>query len=197
MKKIISCKKKSWIIIFWLLVFNSLFISSALASDRQGTFELTIGNYSMNEPRFEAVYHKGGMIQGIGLSVFIINDFDFYFAMKGFYKSGELTHTQENTKFLLIPVSLGIRYSRPIGLFCPYFGLGIDYYFYMETNPIQSIINYTRGFHFQGGSYFKISDKLPIWLDLKLKYTMAKTEENNLDIQLGGFEYGLGLVFVF
>jgi len=30
-----------------------------------------------------------------------------------------------------------------------------------------------------------------------LKYTTAKTEENDLEIQLGGFEYGAGLVFVF
>jgi len=192
-----SLKKKSCIIIFLVVILNSMFFSSSLASDKQGTFELIIGNYSMSEPRFKAVYQKGGLIEGFSLSIFIIRDLDFYFEMRGFYKSGELTYTKEKTHFLLIPVSLGIQYNRSLGLFCPYLGLGIDYYFYAETNPIRTIINYTRGIHFQGGSYFKISEKSPVWLDLKLKYTSAKTEENNLEIQLGGFEFGLGLVLVF
>jgi len=196
-KKIINHKRKGGALLFWLAVFIAGFCSSSLAFERQGTFELSIGGYSISEPRFEAVYQKGGMIEGIGLSVFIIHDIDFFFEMKGFYKSGELTYTKEKTHFLLVPVSLGVRYSRPVKMFCPYAGLGLDYYFYMETNPIQSIINYTKGFHFRVGSYVRFAENVPIWLNFRLKYTIAKTEENNLDIQLGGFEYGLGLVFVF
>jgi hypothetical protein len=197
LKKITSHEKKGWVFIFWLAIFIFGFGSSSLAFDRQGTFELSIGNYSISEPRFKAVYHKGGLIEGIGLSVFIIHDIDFFFEMKGFYKSGELTYTKERTHFLLLPISLGFRYSKPLRYFCPYAGLGIDYYFYMETNPIQSIINYTRGFHFRVGSYVQLAEKVPIWLNFRLKYTKAKTEENNLQIELGGIEYGLGLVFVF
>lgn len=196
-KKIMSHKKKSWVIIFLTVILNSVFFSPSSASDRQGTFELIIGSYSMNEPRFKAAYQKGGLIGGFSLSVFIVRDFDFYFEMREFYKSGELTYTKEKTQLLLLPVSLGLRYSRPLGLFCPYLGVGIDYYFYGETNAIGSLVNYTRGFHFQGGSYFKISRKSPVWLNLRLKYTRAKTEENNIEIQLGGFEFGLGLVLVF
>ena len=197
MKKIKGHKKKGRLIIFGLIILISVFSSSSLAFERQGTFELSIGNYSVSEPRFKAVYQKGGMIEGIGLSVFIIHDIDFFFEMKGFYKSGELTYTKEKTHFLLVPISLGVRYSKPLGYFCPYAGLGIDYIFYMETNPIQSTINYTRGFHFRIGSYVQFAEKVPIWLNARIKYTKAKTEENDLEIELGGFEYGLGLVFVF
>lgn len=197
MRKTRSHRRKGWLFVFSLAIFIFGFSSSSLAFKRQGTFELSIGNYSLTEPRFEAVYQKGGMIEGIALSVFFIHDFDFFFEMKGFYKSGELTYTKENTHFLLVPVSLGVRYSRPWRFLCPYIGLGIDYIFYMETNPIQSIVNYTRGFHLRGGSYIRIAENVPIWLNIRLKYTTAKTEENDLEIQLGGFEYGAGLVFVF
>jgi len=197
LKKFTRYKKERWIVIFGLTILISIFSSFSEAFDRQGTFELSIGNYSISEPRFKAVYHKGGLIEGIGLSVFIMHDIDFVFEMKGFYKSGELTYSKEKTHFLLVPISLGVRYSKPLRYFCPYAGLGIDYYFYMETNPIQSIINYTRGFHFRVGSYVQISERVPIWLNFRLKYTKAKAEENNIEIELGGFEYGLGLAFVF
>lgn len=197
LKKIMSFKTKIRIIIFGLTILISMFSSASLAFERQGTLELSIGGYSISEPRFQEVYQSGGMIEGIGLSVFIIHDIDFFFEMKGFYKSGELTYTKEKTHFLLVPISLGVRYSRPFKMFCPYAGLGIDYYFYMETNSIQSIVNYTKGFHIRIGSYVQFSDQVPVWLNFRIKYTRAKTEENDLEIQLGGFEYGMGLVFVF
>ncbi|MFQ6082114.1 MAG: hypothetical protein ACE5WD_02000 [Candidatus Aminicenantia bacterium] len=185
--------------ILLLIGLNLLFTQNILSADRQiqGTIEFTVGSYNMNEPRFKAVYQDGGLIQGIGLSAFFIYDFDFYLEIKRLYKLGQLTYTKEETKFLLIPISLGFRYIKPIGQFRPYLGGGMDFYFYYEANPIGTVFNYTKGYHFQGGTYFQIVKDLPFWLNLKLKYTKAKTEENNHKIELGGFEYGVSLVIAF
>jgi hypothetical protein len=151
----------------------------------------------MDEPRFKAVYQKGATIRGIGFSAFIIKYTNLYFEVKYLQKSGELTYTKEKTKFQLLPVSLGIRLIKKFGPFYPFFGGGGDLYFYYENNPIGTVLNYTKGYHFQGGIYLQLMRKLPLWFGTKLKYTRAKTQENNIIVQLGGFEYMASLVLVF
>jgi len=161
------------------------------------TIEVSFGRYNIRDSRFKKVYQEGGLILGIAGSFSLISNFDVWLGAKGFYKSGQLTFTKEETKFILIPISIGIRYCRQIGLFKPYLGAGIDYYLYYEQTPIGDTFNYTMGFHFQGGTYFHPIDSLPFLINLNVKYTKAEAEENNHKIQLGGFEYGVGLVIVF
>jgi len=192
-----TCKRKAWIVLLALIISNSIFSSALLASDRQGTLEFIIGNYGMNEPRFKAAYQEAGVIRGMALSCQLIYDFDFYLEIRYLNKLGLLTYTKEETKLQLLPISLGIRYVRPMGWAYPYLGVGPDFYLYYETNPIGTVFNSAKGFHFQGGSYFQFLKKLPLWLNLKLKYTKVKTEENNRKIELGGFEYEAGFVIVF
>lgn len=166
-------------------------------AQRQGTFELFLGSYSIQEPRFKEVYEKGGGIQGILLSSSLLYNFDFYTEIKAFYKVGKLTYTQEETKFLLVPVSLGVRFVFPSQIVLPYIGVGGDVYFYYENNPIGTVLNMAKGYHILGGAYLQLGKNFPILLNAKLKYTVAKAKENNLNIELGGLEYGIGLAFSF
>ncbi len=195
----ITKRKKAWkLAAILVILLNSFFTQSVFSADkREGTIEFVLGSYNMSEPRFKAAYEKGGIIKGICFSASVIQDFDFYFEIKHFHKLGELTYTKEETKLLLIPISLGIRFIKPIESFRPFIGAGADLYFYYETNPIGTVINYTKGYHLQGGTYFQFTEKLPFWIGLKLKYTRAKTEESNHKLELGGFEYGISLVLIF
>lgn len=191
-------KRVSIQFLFALILFNVVQVSHGLsASNNRGTFELFFGHYILSESRFKAVYHGGGIIAGLGLAVSVMQNFDLYIEAKGFHKQGELTYSKEKTQLFLFPVSLNIRYKVSIGPITPYIGGGIDVHFYFETNPIGNIADYTGGYNFQGGTYFHFGKNFPILLNLKIKYSKANKMVNNLKIELGGMEYGVGLAFVF
>ncbi len=191
-------KRVSILFLFALILLNVVHVSPGFSSsNNKGTFELFIGHYALSESRFKAVYHGGGIIAGLGLAVSMIPNFDLYIEAKGFHKSGELTYSKEKTRLFLLPVSFDIRYKVPIGPITPYVGGGIDFHFYFETNPIGNIADYSTGYNFQGGTYFHFSKNFPVLINLKIKYYKANKMVNDLKIELGGIEYGVGLAFVF
>ncbi len=167
------------------------------ANKNKGTFELVVGHYDLSDSRFKGAYQGGGVIAGIGLSVFVIENFDFFIEAKGFHKFGELTYSKEKTQLFLIPISFDIRLKLPAGPMTPYIGGGIDLHFFFETNPIGNVIDYSSGYNFQGGTYLHFGKNFPILLNLKIKYSKANKTVNNIVIDLGGMEYGVGLAFVF
>jgi len=174
-----------------------LFPPDARADQRQGTFEIYLGSYNINDQRFKDVYERGGAIRGILLSSALFYNFDFYTEIKAFYKVGKLTYTKEETKLLLVPVSLGVRFVFPSQIVLPYIGLGGDVYFYYENNFIGTVVNMAKGFHVLGGAYLQLGKKIPLLLNVKLKYTTAKAKNNDLSLQLGGLEYGASLAVSF
>lgn len=181
-----------------LCLLNVVSVSSGLSSsNNKGTFEIFIGHYDLSESRFKAVYPGGGIIAGIGLSVPVVQNFNLYIEAKGFHKSGELTYSKEKTQLFLLPISFDILYTVPLGPITPYVGGGIDFHFYFETNPIGNVADYSTGYNFQGGTYFHFSKNFPVLINLKIKYSKANKMVNNLKIELGGIEYGVGLAFVF
>jgi hypothetical protein len=165
---------------------------------KQGTFEFFMGPYSVSDPLFKDVYSQGSnTIQGILLSSSIVAGIDFYAQIKAFYKTGTLTYTQEETKFLMIPLSLGLRYELPTSYVIPYAGGGADFYFYYETNPIGTTLNVATGTHVMGGLYIEFGKSFPLRLNGMIKYTWVNATENGVTIKLGGLEYGAGVAIVF
>jgi hypothetical protein len=179
------------------LALNILTFSSPERTIRQGSVEFTLGSYSMNEPRFEAAYPSGGLMGGLTLSSAVASNVNFYLDIKYYSRQGTLTFSKEKTTFYMVPIDLGVRYIYPLGLFNPYLGAGLDFYFYYEDNPIGTVLNYTNGYHITGGTYLRFAKRVPVMVNFRLKYTWAKAEENTIPIQLGGFEYCAGLAFAF
>ena len=189
--------KKAALSLAAFLALSNLIFPSPDRTIRQGSVEFTLGSYSMNEPRFEAVYPKGGLMGGLTLSSAVASNVNFYLDIKYYSRQGTLTFSQEKTTFYMVPIDLGVRYIYPLGLFHPYLGTGLDFYFYYEDNPIGTVLNYTNGYHITGGTYLRFAKSIPVMANVRLKYTWAKAEENAAPIQLGGLEYSLGLAFVF
>jgi hypothetical protein len=184
----------------FLTAFLALNIFTFSFPDRtipQGSVEFTLGSYSMNEPRFEAAYPKGGLMGGLTLSSAVVSNFNFYLDIKYYSRKGALTFSKEKTTFYLVPIDLGFRYIYPLGFFHPYLGAGLDFYFYYEDNPIGTVLNYTNGYHITGGTYLRFAKSVPVMLNIRVKYTWAKAEEDTKQIQLGGLEYCAGLAFAF
>jgi hypothetical protein len=176
-------------------------LPAAAAEDtvrKQGTFEFFMGPYSVSDPLFKEVYSQGSnTVRGILLSSSIAAGIDFYAQIKAFSKTGALTYTQEETKFLMLPLSLGLRYEFPTSYLIPYFGGGADFYFYYETNPIGTTLNVATGTHVLGGLYIEFGKRFPLRLNGMIKYTWVNATEGGVTIKLGGLEYGAGLAIVF
>jgi hypothetical protein len=167
------------------------------ASERQGTFEILFGHSSINDARFAKIYSSGGNIVGLGLSAALFFNLDFYLEAKVMSQAGQLTYSKENTKFVLIPFSFGIRWGAPLGVLEPFAGAGLDYYVYYETNVIGTAVDYARGAHVLGGLRLNFGKDVPLSLSGRIKYTSIKATRGAFTVDLGGVEVSGGLAFVF
>jgi hypothetical protein len=191
--------------VFVLLAPAVLFVFAPASSQTtgtpshgQGTLEFYLGRYGVSDSRFEQVYDaNGGGIRGLLLSSALPLGLDFYAEVKEFHKKGELTFTREETTLVLIPLSLGIRYVLPGRYVLPYVGGGADFYLYYESNVIAKTMNIVSGGHVLGGLYLQLGPKSPVRLNGRVKYTRLIAREGEIEVQLGGFEYGAGLAIVF
>jgi hypothetical protein len=135
-----------------------------------------------------------------------MHNVDVWASYKIFTNSQTTTYFEYPVTFKLVPVSVGLRYRFPKWRFLePFVGAGLNFYSYKETTGGESDLEDTTGnafgFHFQGGSYFDISQihSISILGEIFLKYnivkkTLADLLPNGTDIlDLGGFEFGIGL----
>lgn len=164
---------------------------------RQGTVEFFLGRYNISEPRFKNIYPVGGTMPGLVLTSTLIWNVDLYLEVKEMNKVGKLTFSGDKTTLILVPLSLGLRYVQPLGFVQPYLGAGFDIYLFYETNPIGTVFSYVHGTHVLGGTYIQFHKSVPVLLNFRLKYTSANVTINEIEVKLGGLEYGAGLVLAF
>ncbi|MDH4197012.1 MAG: hypothetical protein OEW05_06380 [Candidatus Aminicenantes bacterium] len=180
--------------------FIAVLLAAALpaaASLRQGTIEFLTGRNRVDEPRFAAVYKNNGPIVGVSLSGNLVFNLNLYLDVKYMSRSGTLTYTKEETTLSFLPISGGLRYVLPLDYVHPYVGVGTDVFFYYEENPIDTVVNAARGTHLLIGAYVHPLENVPLALNLRLKWTSAKTTEQERSINLGGLEYGLAVAILF
>jgi len=162
----------------------------------------SLGSYNVQDERFKNIYGEGKeAIFGLELSRLVYNtknhNFDVCLGVQFFSKTGASTATNEETKFSMRPISLSGRYLFKIKDFFPFASIGLDYYNYKEKCVIQNTSGSTTGYHFQAGIYYQIPKFTPIKIKLYMKYTKAKAKENNFEVDLGGTELGINLVYGF
>jgi len=163
--------------------------------------ELAYGRYKISDPRYKEVYKKGKEIYTLEVLQFLQalnkHHLGLSFGVKHFTKKGKTSLTQESTQLTLIPVSLGARYLLKIKQFLPWLEIGMDYYNYKESAAIKSIEGWAFGYHVAGGCYFEIPKVKFIKLKFYVKHTKAMAKEDEIQVNLGGLEYSVGLAFGF
>jgi hypothetical protein len=168
---------------------------------RNTLFESYYGRYEISDRRYKEVYQQGGDIFTLEISWLLKaqdqHHLGISLGIKSFTKKGQASITQEETKLRLIPIFFGCKYLFKAGNFIPWIEIGLDWYTYKERSSIKTTSNSTLGYHIQGGLYFQIPKIEFMVLRVYAKHTRAKTEENNIEVNLGGFEYGVGLAFNF
>lgn len=159
------------------------------------------GFYSIQDDRFKMIYEDQACIYGFGVSQKIFSSHKHYLSLsidfKFFSKKGESTVTQEATKLILKPISMGVVYMFVTKPVIPCAEVGWDYLPYKEKSLVHSTSGRAWGFHLQGGILIPVKVLKFTKVKLYLRYSSARTEENNLEVNLGGIEYGLGIVYGF
>lgn len=162
----------------------------------------SIGYLTLQEAAFEETYEEGGIFFKGEYSFYLpikVDSFDIWTGFTYFEKTGKTSVTLEDLTLKITNLSLALRYLRTFSKFTPFVGAGIDYIVYKEILPedyiIGSVGGSDLGFHVQGGTYF---DALPyLSLKIHIKYLWSKTDVDGMEVNLGGVEYGAGLVFRF
>jgi outer membrane protein W len=160
------------------------------------------GYMTLQDDAFSEAYGEGGVFFKGEYSVILpvkVESFDIWTGFTFFQMNGKTSITQEDITLKMTNLSLAFRYLRTFSKFTPFIGAGIDYIVYKEILPedyvIGSVGGSDLGYHVQGGTYY---DALPnLSLKLYIKYLFSKADVDGLEVNLGGVEYGAGLVFRF
>lgn len=163
--------------------------------------EIFVGVYNIQDDRFKKIYEGQGYTYGFGLSrkIFNLDQHHFFLTLDSrFYsKKGKSTHSDDDTKLILKPVSLGGTYMFVTKGIIPFAEIGIDNYSYKEESILHSTSGTTWGFHLKGGILIPLKVFIPIKARLYLRYSQAETIEDNIEVNLGGIEYGIGIIYEF
>jgi hypothetical protein len=163
--------------------------------------EILAGVYAIQDDRFKKIYKGLGYTYGFGLSrkIFNLDQHHFFLTLDSrFYsKKGKSTYSDDDTKLILKPVSLGATYMFVTKRIIPFAEIGIDNYSYKEESTIHATSGTTWGFHLKGGILIPLELLIPLKARLYLRYSQAETIEDNIEVNLGGIEYGVGIIYEF
>ncbi|MGB8953143.1 MAG: AMIN domain-containing protein [Candidatus Aminicenantales bacterium] len=166
---------------------------------------ISVGSYKISDERFQEVYPGSSAIYGFHLSRVLFScqdiDFDLSLEAKIFSKTGASTVTLEESKFSITPISIGARCLWNSKYLILFVSIGKDFYSYKETSLLYPSPGYIEGNasgnYFQGGAYFRIPGLDALRVKLYYKSTKVLTTENEIEVNLGGNEYGVCLSYGF
>lgn len=162
---------------------------------------LTIGNYRVASDRYKQIFGPSRAIIGMEAShVFSLGDrslLGLSLEVRGFSKSGQSTETGILANFSMTPITLTGKYMLEKGDFHPYLGTGLDYILYKETSSMGDSSGGRTGFHVEAGVYYQPPLFDFIKIRAVLRYSRAVAEVNDIKVNLGGLEFGIGILYGF
>ncbi|MBN2408667.1 MAG: outer membrane beta-barrel protein [Candidatus Aminicenantes bacterium] len=167
------------------------------------TVGLLGGFYFLQDEVFQELYGKGAPFFGTEMTLrFPIRDphgLDVAAGARILSKKGRTSYTEESLSLRLTDFFLSLRYSYDTGRYALFFGPGVEYVLYKETYdpafPIVSSTGSQAGLHFTAGAYVHLTSGLS--LKGYMKYGLVKTEKPGFRVNLGGTEWGLGILYRF
>jgi hypothetical protein len=167
---------------------------------------ITFGRFCINDDNMKDFYLNWFRhIPGIEFSYQAMKKLDIWAAAKIYADSQPTPFLENESKFTMIPLSLGVRFRpRKYGSFEPFVGAGLNFYSYRETtsgdSPMEDTTGSAMGFHLQGGTYFHVSRIRLLLGEVFLKYNMVKKAmaeplpDGSDKFDFGGLEFGIGVV---
>lgn len=180
-------------LIFGIFAVAVLLTISLSAADF--LYEFKAHYFNPTEQRSKDIYGSGWAFGG----EFAFGAWEsLYVYLSGSYysRTGELTYTREETKLKIIPLAVGAKYHFNIaGGLNLYAGAGITYNIFKEENPIGEASKNGIGFVINSGLIAYVIEGL--FLDGYVNYSYCKVKPENVEVNIGGLEAGLGIGYKF
>jgi len=161
---------------------------------------LTIGRVHIASDRYKEIFANPSTATGIEASYLFSSKshhLGLTFEVRRLSQAGHSTVTNQNTFFFLTPLTLTGKYMISLSDFTPYLGAGIDLFFYKEESHLSLVSGSTPGFHMEGGIYYNPPLFGFIKIRAALRISRAIAKESDIKINLGGLEFGLGILYCF
>jgi hypothetical protein len=210
--------KSGIILVFSLLILFSSFTLNLQGEEKEGVIPKEIASEETKDPLPEQAKRRNFNIKigihyfspsgqslkdvyGSGVcfraeaTIFVLRNFAFWVGGSYFHKNGMLTFTEEETKLTIFPLGGGIKYRKLFGDISLYLGIGLNYYQFKESNPIGDVSKGGLGYIGLLGGSVKLTEGL--LLDLYSNYSYCKMTPVDFEIDVGGLEIGIGLIYEF
>jgi hypothetical protein len=159
--------------------------------------DLSLGRYKLVDARYKEVYGKGNEIYTLAVYQFFKthhrHNFGLSAGIKHFVKKGHSTVTHEEAQLTLLPLFIGASYTLNLKSILPWIEMGADYCLYKEASAIKTTRGSTTGYHVQGGLMIPLPKIKNLKLKLYIRHSKLLAKEN-ITVNLGGLEYGVGLI---
>jgi hypothetical protein len=203
-------KKRTPKLIVLALIFMTAGTPAALRAQDSTQLRFRLGIYfegaMLNDKNLTTFFgHSQRNLFGFEGSVHVRYNIDVWASYRVYTDETKTTYYGKEAKFRLNQVSLGAVY-RPVvwKVLEPFVGAGIEIYSYSEEIESEALTDTSGnafGFHIQGGTYINIFKFLAGKVFLRLnavKKTLAEPlPDGTTELDLGGKEFGAGLVFRF
>jgi len=171
--------------------------------ERYFTVGLLGGFFFLQDQIFKELYGKGAPFFGVEMTLrFPIREphgLDIGSGARILSKKGQTSYTEEGLSLRLTDLWLSLRYSFDTGRFGLFLGPGVEYVLYKETYdptfPIDSSNGSQAGMHLTGGGYVHLTSGLS--LKGYVKYCLVETDKQGFRVNLGGTEWGVGILYRF
>jgi len=162
---------------------------------------VVLGKYTVSDDQFDMIFGASGAIYGFELSRILWNhrnlNFALSFDVRRFARVGSSTVSNEETKFTLVPLTFSGMFLWNTRYIVPFIGAGFEICNYKEEARNIEISGSSTGPQFQLGLFFKIPSLESLSIKLYMKRTSVTAIEEDVEIDLGGFEFGVGISFSF
>lgn len=171
-----------------MVLFSALSYAKGFSIEARGYY------FQPTDQYFKDIYGKAVSFGGeIGINVW--KGVNIWIGGDYLSKKGKLTFTEEETELQVIPITCGVRFQFTESGLIPYVGIGIGYFKYKETNPIDSVEKGDVGYIGKVGCFFKIMGGL--FFDIEGSYSYCRVKPAEVEADLGGLKAGIGLGFEF
>jgi hypothetical protein len=153
--------------------------------------EILAHAFAPSDRTFDEIY-GGGTVYALDVGVGIARQLGLWAGASRIAREGQLTYTREPTEMSVYQVGAGLRYRIGHRRVAPYAGLGFGWFFFEEKNTLGRVRDSRPGLVAHAGAFVDLHRHLA--LDLRGSYLRCSMQPRDFEIQLGGFEVGVGVV---
>jgi hypothetical protein len=138
--------------------------------------------------------YGGGFVPGFSLGYRVIGGLNIWAGGEFYSKTGELTYTGEEAKFMMTTLYAGLRLEATRSAVRPYLAGALGLTSYKEESVIGTVSGSDLGFLGQLGLLFRVSPNL--FLDVFGRYVQCKAkpeQETAVESEIGGLQAGAGI----